>query len=120
MASIEQIFAPLADLLDEEERENLITEIVEMKKQYGASWMAYFQEEYPEYLVLIDAAANKTTEEAIPYLKAFAIGELEKAGFEGLSLLGGRIAVSGFLKANTAWLLEMHSRIKAEIDKPRF
>lgn len=119
--TIEQIFAPFVTLLDDASRDELLEAIREARREHGEAWMRYFNAEWPDYVLLIDLAANKTAEEAVPLFKAHAVNMLQDVeGLSGIAYVGARILTRKWCDDNAEWLKTMHDLIRAEIDKPRF
>lgn len=120
MNTFESIFAPFQALLDPETFNGLMAAIGEMRRQHGDKWQGYFNAEFPDFVLLIDLAANKTAAEALPLFRDYAISLVDDSDMDSWMKAAGRLAASGWVRGNSAWLTDMHGRIRAEIDKPRF
>lgn len=120
MTDIEKIFTPFVELLDPETRGDMMIYISDLRKEHGDAWRNYFDTEHPDLVILVDLAANKTADEAMPLFKAHAVGLLNDAGVWGFELLIAQGLVRGWCNTNEMFLRDMHRYIRAEIDKPRF
>lgn len=119
MPNIEEIFAPYIDLQDPATLRAMLTEIRELQREYGAAWLEHFKAEQPDLVIMVDLAANKTAEEALPLFTEHALRLVDQSGLSGFILAGTRLAVKGWCRSNKAFLIDTHGIIRAEIDRKR-
>jgi len=90
------------------------------QQQYGKIWLARIKKDYPPLVAVVDLVANYDPEPAIDKLKELVNQKID-ALFTGILNNGAaKIAVAYTLDSNRAQLLDFHSQLREEIDRPQF
>ena len=101
-------------------REEIKTEIRQYQQTHGKKWLKQFKNDFPDLTFIIDLIANHTAPDAFSHLKEFIAGELD-AKFESVFVrIAAKSAVFGFLETNKPSVYQLHSELRAEIDRKQF
>lgn len=97
-------------------------EFSQYKSKYGEKWLTEFKLDYPDLSTIIDLIANNTADDAFLKFKDFAKTTIERemSGKSNFFIQPAVFAAMVYFDNQKPLLMDLHGKLKAEIDRPRF
>ena len=100
-----------------EGRPEVIARIHEMKRVYGAKWLAEFKRTTPDFVFIVDLVANHDAETSFLKLQEYFKQQLQSLSY--FQRIAAEAVLSRLMTDYKGDLFQLHADLKAEIDKPR-
>ena len=101
-------------------REEIKAEIQRYRQTHGKKWLEEFKSDFPDLTFIIDLIANYNAANAFYFLKDYIAGELDKSIESVFARIAAKGAIFGFLEANKPAVYQLHTELRAEIDRKQF